>query len=56
VSAVVNWTEGDDLPQTDAGWKSWRRVQKAVAKALKMDVAEAFSPTERGDVELQAAE
>jgi hypothetical protein len=54
VSAVVNWMPGDEMPKTDAGWKSWRRVQRAVAKALNLRVVEAFSPEERGEVELQA--
>jgi transcriptional regulator with XRE-family HTH domain len=45
VSAVVN---GEATPVTEAGWKSWRRIQKAVARTLGLDVEEAFSDQERG--------
>jgi hypothetical protein len=45
VSAVVNGTE---IPVTEQGWKSYRRVQRAVAKVLNLSVEEAFQSHERG--------
>jgi hypothetical protein len=48
VSAVVN---GSDIPMTENGWKSYRRVQRAVAKALGLSVEESFQPHELGQVE-----
>ena len=49
VSSVVN---GQDVPVTANGWKSYSRIQKAVAKALGLTVEEAFQDWERGEVEL----
>ena len=46
MSAVVN---GTSLPVTERGWKSYRRVQRAVAKALGLSVEEAFQPHELGE-------
>lgn len=48
VSAVVN---GEMLPKTRLGWRSYRKVQRAVAKALGLDVTEAFQAWERGEQE-----
>ena len=48
VSAVLN---GKDIPTTDAGWISYRKVQRAIAKAIGLSVVEAFSAQERGVVE-----
>lgn len=45
VSAVAN---GEDLPKTELGWKTYRRVQKAIARVLDLPVEEAFQPFERG--------
>lgn len=47
VSAVVSGTQ---IPLTEAGWKSYRRVQRAIAKALGLSVEEAFQPHELGEV------
>lgn len=52
VSVVI---AGLDIPKTELGWKSYRRVQRAVAKALDLRVDEAFSAVERGEVEELAA-
>jgi DNA-binding transcriptional regulator YdaS (Cro superfamily) len=48
---VSNVVAGVDLPTTDRGWKTYRRVQAAIARALRMRVNEAFSSAERGVVE-----
>jgi hypothetical protein len=45
VSSVVN---GDNLPVTQRGWKAYRRIQKAIARVLDLEVEEAFSDAERG--------
>lgn len=45
VSVVVN---GADIPTSEFGWKSYRLVQNAIARALGMKVGEAFSAAERG--------
>lgn len=52
VSAVVN---GEDLPKTELGWRSYRRAQRAIAKALGLSVEEAFQDFERGEVPAQMA-
>lgn len=52
VSAVVS---GNLLPQTEAGWKSYKKVQRAIAKALGLSVEEAFQPHELGEVETVSA-
>lgn len=51
VSAVVN---GELIPKTRLGWKKYRRVQLAIARELGMDVTEAFSASERGEVQQEA--
>lgn len=51
VSAVVL---GDDLPKTRKGWKNYRRVQLAIARELGLDVTEAFTAFERGEVQQEA--
>lgn len=45
VSAVVN---GIGRPRTEAGWKTYNRIQRAIAKALGLSVEEAFGAEERG--------
>ena len=52
VSAVVN---GELIPKSRSGWKNYRRVQNAIAKELGMNVQDAFSQSERGELELLAA-
>jgi hypothetical protein len=47
VSSVVR---GEERPATRDGWKTYRRVQREVAKALSLRVVEAFSAWERGVV------
>lgn len=50
MSVVVN---GQDVPVTENGWRSYSRVQKAIARALGLTVEEAFQAWERGEVEAQ---
>lgn len=50
VSAVVN---GQDIPLTEHGWKSYKRVQKAIAKALGLPAEDSFQDFERGEVQPQ---
>lgn len=47
-SRVSNVIGGGPLPRTEAGWKSWNRIQRAVAKAIALSVEEAFGAEERG--------
>lgn len=47
VSAVVN---GELIPKTRSGWKTYRRVQAAIAKEIGLEVPEAFQPHELGEV------
>lgn len=42
--------KGLNIPTTEAGWRSYRRVQRAVARVLGLTVEEAFQPFERGEV------
>jgi hypothetical protein len=51
VSAVVN---GELIPKTRGGWKNYRRVQSAIARELGMDVTDAFTASERGEVQKEA--
>lgn len=51
VSSVVN---GEDIPKTRLGWKKYRRVQLAVAREIGMDVTDAFTASERGEVQQEA--
>lgn len=41
VSKVVNDV---DRPRTLRGWRTWRRVQVAIARELGVPVADAFAP------------
>lgn len=45
VSVVLN---GQNIPTSEHGWKSYSRVQKAIAKVLGLSVEEAFQDFERG--------
>lgn len=47
VSAVVN---GQDIPVTENGWKSYKRIQREVAKTIGLTVEAAFQDFERGEV------
>lgn len=49
VSKVVN---GRQIPTSPRGWKRYRRVQVAVARAIGLRVDEAFQDYERGVVTL----
>lgn len=45
----------DWIPKTRRGWEKYRRVQDAIAKELNLDVSEAFTAYERGELEQAVA-
>jgi hypothetical protein len=45
---VTSVVKGEDFPATSRGWQTYRKVQVAIARKLRMRLDEAFSPTERG--------
>ena len=52
VSAVVSGTQ---VPLTEAGWKSYRRVQRAIARVLNLSLEEAFQSHELGETVHESA-
>lgn len=40
---------GQNIPRSEEGWKSYRKVQRAIARALNLSIDEAFSEIERGE-------
>lgn len=49
-SRVSDVVKGSNIPTTEVGWRSYRRVQRAIAKTLGLRVDEAFQAFERGVV------